>query len=44
MVRGRGGLKEFAEARAGIGEAPGGQFDAKRFKRFEDFLTNVGFH
>jgi len=39
LLFGAGGgrvLYEFAEARAGVGEAPGGQFDPERVQR----LTN----
>ena len=31
------GLQKFAEACAGIGKSPGGNFNAKTFQRIEDF-------
>src|SRR5580704_12975803 len=44
---GRGGscrLDKFAEARAGIGKAPGRQLDAERLQRIENLLTLACVH
>src|SRR4029077_12060565 len=38
------GLQEFAETSARIGKAPGRQFDAKGFERFENSLFVAGGH
>jgi hypothetical protein len=34
-VGGGGGLNEFAETGAGVGEAPGGKLDVEEIERFE---------